>query len=135
MRRNMLFGESLAALEMARPGTQAPSLTAAQIDLREWVRKLGATRSASRALRRGDRTTLVSEGDLWVYAYQTGPKEIAVIAVNRGGAVNRTIGAGALQLGSVGSFTSTLGTGTATKNGSDLTISLGAGEAAIFVAN
>ena len=134
MRRNMLFGEGLTALEMARPDTQAPTLTAAQVDLREWVRKLGATRTGSRALRRGDRTTLLSEGDLLVYAYQTGPKELAVIAINRGGAVNRTIGAGALQLGSVGSFTSALGTGTATKSGSDLTISLGAGEAAIFVA-
>ncbi len=135
MRRNMLFGDGLSALEMARPGTDAPALTAAQLDLREWVRKLGATRSASRALRRGERKTLLSEGDLWVYAYQSGASEIAVIAINRGAAVNgRTIGAGQLQLGSVASFASALGTGSATKSGSDLTISLGAGEAAIFVA-
>jgi len=135
MRRNMLFGEGLTALEMARPDTQAPALTTAQVDLREWVRKLGAARKESRALRRGDRTTLLSEGDLWVYAYQTGPKEVAVIAVNRGAAVNRTIGADALQLSSVGTFSTAVGAGSATKSGSDLTIALGAGEAAIFVAN
>ena len=134
MRRNMLFGEGLSGVEMARPGTEAPALTAAQVNLREWVRKLGATRSASRALRRGERKTLLSEGDLWVYAYQTGPKEIAVVAINRGGQVNRTIGAPQLQLGSVASFSSPLGNGSATKSGSDLTVTLGAGEAAIFAA-
>jgi hypothetical protein len=48
------------------------------------VRKLGVTRSASRALRRGDRKTLLCEGDLWVYAYQSAPKEIALVVINRG---------------------------------------------------
>jgi len=135
MRRNMLFGGALASLEMARPGSQAPTLTTAQLDLREHVRKLGSARTSARALRRGDRKTLLGEGDLWVYAYQTGPKEIAVVVVNRGGAVNaRSIDASQLQLGSVTKWTSALGNGTAATNGTALAISVGAGEAAIFAA-
>ncbi|MBX3225037.1 MAG: hypothetical protein KF795_31255 [Labilithrix sp.] len=134
MRRNMLFGGTLASVQMARPGTQAPALTAAQTNLRDHVQKLGAARTSSRALRRGERKTLLAEADLWVYAYQSGPKEIAVVAVNRGAAVSsRTIDAGSLQLGSVSKWTSALGNGAATTSGG-LTISVGAGEAAIFVA-
>lgn len=132
MRRDMLFGGDLAALEMARPGAAPRALTAAQLDLREHVRKLGAARASSRALRRGDRTTLLSEGDLWVYAYQAGPKELAVVAINRGDAVERTIDAAAL--GAVTTFSSALGVGSATKSGSALTITLGAGEAGLFLA-
>ncbi|MCW5831273.1 MAG: hypothetical protein KIS78_02300 [Labilithrix sp.] len=134
MRRNMLFGGALASLEMARADAQPPALSAAQLDLRAHVQKLGAARSASRALRRGERKTLLAESDLWVYAYQSGPKEVAVVAVNRGAAVtSRAVGAGALQLGSVTGWTSALGNGSATTSGG-LTISVGAGEAAIFVA-
>lgn len=137
MRRDMRFGESeLAALQMARPGGNIAALTAAQIDLRDWTRKLGATRIASRALRRGNRVTLLgTDGDFWVYAYQSGPKEIAVVAINRGSAVNRTVSTALLTLTGVTSWSSALGTGSATMNGQgDLAISLGAGEAAIFVA-
>ncbi len=135
MRRNMLFGEGLGHLEMAKPGTQPPALTPAQLDLREWVRKLGAVRTASKALRRGERKTLLAEADLWVYAYQTGPKEIAVVVVNRGGdVVGRSIDASALSLGGVAGWSSPLGKGSATSAGSTLTVSIGAGEAAIFVA-
>jgi glycosidase len=136
MRRNMLFGDGLAGVEMARPGTTAPALTPSQVDLREWARKLGAARVASRALRRGDRRTLLSEGDLWVYAYQSGPKEVAIVAINRGGAVtSRTIGAGGIDLGAVATLRSALGTGSATKSRGGITLSLGAGEAAIFTAD
>ena len=137
MRRNMLFGESeLAAVQMAKPGATPPALTAQQLALRDWVRKLGAARTASRAIRRGDRVTLLgNEADLWVYAYQTGPKEIAVVALNRGGAVSgRSIGASALSLGGVSGWTAALGKGSLATAGGDLTLSLGAGEAAIFLA-
>jgi hypothetical protein len=122
---------------MTKAGAQLTSLIAPQIDLRNWTRKLGETRSASRALRRGERITLLgNEGDLWVYAYKAGAKEIAVVAINRGDAVTRTVPAGALSLAGSGitGWTSALGTGTATTSGSDLAITLGAGEAAIFVA-
>ena len=136
MRRNMRFEESdLASVQMAKPGSTPPALIAQQIELRDWARKLGAARSGSRALRRGDRITLLgNEADLWVYAYKAGPKEIAIIAINRGGAVTRTIGASALNLGASGitGWMSATGTGTAATSGSDIALTLGAGEAAIF---
>jgi hypothetical protein len=123
---------------MAKPGGSPATLIAQQIDLRDWARKLGATRSASRALRRGDRVTLLgSEADLWVYAYKaSGAKEIAIIAINRGAAVNRSLSAAALNLASSGivGWTAALGTGSLTSNGNDLAITLGAGEAGVFVA-
>lgn len=139
MRRNMLFEESdLKGLQMAKPGSSPLTPTAQQIELRDWVRKLGDARKSSRALRRGDRITLLgNEGDLWVYAYKAAAKEIAIVVVNRGGAVTgRTIGAGALNLASSGitGWTSALGTGSATGTGGDVTINIGGGEAAIFVA-
>ncbi|MBX3234433.1 MAG: hypothetical protein KIT84_09430 [Labilithrix sp.] len=135
MRRNMLFdgaGDDLVALEMARPGSQPPVLTAAQQDLRAWTQKLGAARTGSRALRRGDRKTLLSTSDLWVYAYQSGPKEIAVVAINRGAAVSaRPVDLNQLDLAGVASWTSALGTGSFSTSG---TLTLGPGEAAIFTA-
>ena len=133
MRRNMLFGEGLDEVHMAKPGTQAPVLTAQQTELRAWVRKLGAARVGSKALRRGERKTLLgNEGDLWVYAWTAGGKDVAVVAINRGGAVNgRVIGGGGLA---GPAWTSALGTGTLASSGADLTLSIGAGEAAIFVA-
>ncbi|MBX3186178.1 MAG: hypothetical protein KF819_04150 [Labilithrix sp.] len=137
MRRNMLFAESgLASLQMAKAGASPIALTAQQIELRDFTRKLGEARTVSRALRRGDRVTLLgSEGDFWVYAYKAGTKEVAVVAINRGGAVSRTISGSALGLGGSGitGWTSALGTGSMTGT-TDLSISVGAGEAAIFIA-
>jgi neopullulanase len=136
MRRDMLFAEpELASVQMSKPGLMPPKLTAKQIELRDWVRKLGATRTASRPLRRGARTTLVADADFWAYAYQTGPKEIAVVALNRSDSpVVRTASAGSLSLGGVASWQAALGTGSATNADGGLQISLAAGEAAIFIA-
>ena len=140
MRRNMKFEESaLSSLQMTKPGSALVPLIAQQIDLRDWARKLGAARAGSRALRRGDRITLLgTDADFWVYAYKAaGAKEIAIVAVNRGASVNnRTVSGGSLGLASSGiaGWTSALGTGSAVTTGSDLAITLGAGEAAIFTA-
>jgi glycosidase len=135
MRRNMIFEESLADVEMAPQGSSPAALTDAQRDLREWVRKLGATRTASHALRRGDRKTLLgSDGDLWVYAYQTAPSELAVVVVNRGAAVSgRAIDASAVDLHAITSLTSTLGPGSMDVSSGRLSVSIGAGEATVFV--
>ncbi len=135
MRRDMRFGGELASLEMAKAGAPAITLTNQQTDLRDFVQKLGATRNASHALRRGDRKTLLgNDGDLWVYGYQTGAKSIAIVVINRGGAVsNRNVGNGGLNLGGV-TWKSALGNGSATTSGSDLVVNVGAGEAAIFIA-
>ncbi|MDB4944804.1 MAG: Periplasmic alpha-amylase [Labilithrix sp.] len=139
MRRNMLFAEpELAALQMAKPGGSPAAIIAQQLDLRDWARKLGEVRKGSRALRRGDRITVLgTDPDLWVYAYKTGAaKEIAIVVVNRGADLTRTISASVLNLSTSGitGWTSALGTGTATSNGNDLTLTLGAGQAAIFTA-
>ena len=139
MRRNMLFGESgLESVQMTQWESQTTGLSDRQKDLREWVRKLGQIRTTSKALRRADRTTLLgTDANVWVYAYQASATELAIVAVNRGDAISGTsIDASGLPmgLGAVSGFTSPLGTGSATVNGSSLQLSLGAGEAAIFVA-
>lgn len=136
MRRDMLFEEpALAGLRMARPGGTPPALTAQQIGLRDWARKLGAARASSKALRRGERVTLIgNEGDLWVYAYQAGPKEIAIVAINRGGAVSRSVPTTGLDLSGVASFRAALDRGTVTAAGGALTLTLGAGQAGLFLA-
>jgi neopullulanase len=136
MRRNMLWNEGLEGVAMAKPGTTKPAPTPPQIDLRAWVRKLGAARTGSKALRRGNRVTLLgNDGNLWVYGFDAGGKELAVVAINRGDAVvNRNIGTGGLATGAVAGWNSALGTGTLASSGAGFTLSLGAGEAAIFVA-
>jgi glycosidase len=137
MRRDMRFAEpELAGLHMAKPGGTATPLTQQQVDLRDFVRKLGDVRARSRALRRGDRKTLLgSDPNVWVYAYQSGPKELAVIAVNRGsGPANRSLVAGSLNLTGVTSFDAPLGLGSLSLSGANLDLSLPAGEAAIFIA-
>ncbi len=136
MRRNMLWDEGLEGVAMAKPGTQKAAPTPPQVDLRSWVRKLGATRTASKALRRGKRVTLLgNDGNLWVYGFDAGGKELAVVAINRGDAVsNRGIGSGGLNVAAAAGWTSALGTGTLAASGGGFTLSLGAGEAAVFVA-
>jgi neopullulanase len=133
MRRNMLFGEGLEALEMTKPGAAHGALTSRQGDLRDWVRRLGSTRSQSFALRRGERKTLVgNDPNLWVYAYEAGG-QAAVVVVNRGAqAASRTVAAPGLG---GRDWRSALGTGSATAtDGDGLELRVGPGEAAIFVA-
>jgi glycosidase len=135
MRRDMVFAESeLRPLVMSRPGAGPATLTAAQIALRDFVRKLGAARTSSKAIRRGKRVTLVgNEADFWVYAYQA-DKSVALVALNRGGSdVVRTVGLGSVASAGVTKWTSSLGTGAATAKGSEVEIALAAGQAAIFL--
>lgn len=136
MRRDMSFAEpELAGVRMAKPGGTPATLTADQIALRDWVRKLGAARAGSKALRRGARVTLIgNEADLWVYAYQAGPKEIAVVAINRGGAVNRAVPTAGLDMAGVTGFRAAVDKGMATWSGGTLTVALGPGEAGVFLA-
>lgn len=132
MRRNMLFdgaGDGLTDLEMAKPGAVPALLTADQIDLRSWVQKLGQTRKASKALRRGERQQLWINGDLWVYGWKAG-EDRAIVVINRGAAVsNLQINYG--TIGAAASWKNALGTGSL--NGTSL--SIGAGEAALFTSN
>ncbi|HVH45873.1 MAG TPA: alpha-amylase family glycosyl hydrolase [Labilithrix sp.] len=135
MRRDMRFAETaLATVQMHKPGAAVLPLSSEQVALLEFARKLGTTRTASRALRRGARVTLVGDdADLWVYGYEDGG-DVAIIAVNRGGAVtSRLVPTNGLSLGGITSLISPLGTGSATLGGSGVTLSVPAGETAIFV--
>jgi|GEM_PF-6332905 len=123
---------------MKAPGATVAALTSQQTDLLAWVRSLGATRSQSRALRRGTRTALIgNEDDFWVYAYSTGiPSEVAMVVVNGGGNVtNRTINTSALRGLQVSAWRTAVGTATSRvpSNTRNVEVSINAGEAAILV--
>ena len=135
MRRDMRFDEAaLAALEMVHPGNQVVALTAQQVDLRDWVRKLGQVRTSSPALRRGQRVTLLgTDPDFWIYAWQ-GNGDVVVVALNRGSAGAKSVSAGSLNMGGKSSFNAALATGSASLSAGSITVNLGAGEAGIFVA-
>ncbi len=64
--------------------TFEPFLSANQTALLERVRAVGSARAGSVALRRGDRTTLWVDDDLYVYVSTAGD-EAAVVALNKGG--------------------------------------------------
>ncbi len=64
--------------------TFEPFLSTNQSTLLERVRAVGTARSESVALRRGDRTTLWVDDDLYVYALVAGD-EAAIVALNKGG--------------------------------------------------
>ncbi|HBQ20177.1 MAG TPA: hypothetical protein DEF51_56660 [Myxococcales bacterium] len=79
---------------------------------------------------------LLVEGDLYVYAYaHDDPGELAVVAVNRGGAItDRGVdGLTGSLLGAVTSLERLAGGGSARLDGGRLRVSLGAGESAVFV--
>ena len=56
----------------------------AQLALRTWIEALAAARAAHPALRRGQRTTLMVDADLYVYARFTAD-DAALVVLNRGG--------------------------------------------------
>ncbi len=68
-RRDMRFGAALAPREAA---------------LLEAVRALGRARRCSPALRRGERQTLLSSADLWVYGMRAGDGHPALVVLHRG---------------------------------------------------
>lgn len=128
-RRDMVWTDDLAGVAMG-----ATTLTAEQTALREWVRALGQARRDSNAMRRGQRVTLVAEPDLYIYAYKgDGPGDLALVAVNKGAAVTgRAVPLSSIDLGCVTSFDPVVGTGAADID-SNLTITIGAGESAVFI--
>jgi len=133
-RRDMIWTGSLSKLTMTKGGGPT-TLNSQQTDLLNFVRSLGITRSTSKALRKGTRTTLWSSSDLYVYAwYGSGNKELALVVVNRGSAAVSNKAVGSLSVtGGVTSFKAVAGKGTATLSGKSVTVSIGAGDAALFV--
>jgi len=133
-RRDMIWTGSLAKLTMKKGGGPT-TLNSQQSDLLSYVKALGITRATHKALRRGTRKTLWSSSDLYVVAWTgTGSKELALVAVNRGstGVSGKSVGSLSVT-GGVTSFKAVVGKGTATLSGSAVSLTLGAGESAVFV--
>ena len=132
-RRDMIWTDSLSAL-----ANGSTSLTAEQAALREHVRALGGLRRSSAAFRNGRRVPLFDDADLWVVAFaDDDPGELAVVAVNRGAAVDARVISGltGAMIGDVVSFDAAVGTGSARLDGRDLTLTVPAGRSAVFVGN
>lgn len=130
-RRDMVWTGPLASVAMGETSTST-----LEEGLRTHLSELGRARAASEALRRGRRVPLLVEGDLYVYAYaHDDPGELAVVAVNRGGAItDRGVdGLTGSLLGAVTSLERLAGGGSARLDGGRLRVSLGAGESAVFV--
>jgi glycosidase len=129
-RRDMPWTGDLASVANA-PNT----INTEQEGLRSVLEELGTARAASIALRRGRRIPLLSTADLYVYAYaHDDPHDLAVVAVNRGGDVSSLAidGLGASSVGSTTAFDTIAGEGAITISGTRLTLSIDAGESAIF---
>ncbi len=56
-----------------------------QRELLERTRAVGQARAGSKALRRGERTTLWVDDDLYVYLLDAGEDEVAIVALNKSG--------------------------------------------------
>ena len=133
-RRDMIWSGALAKLTMTKGGGPT-TLNSQQTDLLTFAKALGITRATSKALRRGTRKTLWSSSDLYVIAWTgSGSKELVLVAVNRGsaGVNNKSVGTLSV-LGGVTSFKAAVGKGTATLSGGAVSLTLGAGEAAVFI--
>jgi glycosidase len=130
-RRDMVWTGALASLSM-----RGSELTPLQEGLRADLGAIGRARQASLAIRRGRRIPLLATAQLYVYAYvHESPADLAVVAVNRGGAVSgQTVdGLSVSNVGSVTAFDAAAGSGTLTLSGTRLTLTLPAGGSAIFL--
>jgi len=129
-RKDMYLPASLANVRMS----SETSISALRSDLHSFIASLGKARAALPALRRGMRMTLLAEPNLWVYGFK-GPNagDVAVVAINRGAAVaGRSVAwTGGFSIPSGTILRAKAGAGTATV-GSELTLTLEPGQAAIF---
>jgi len=129
-RRNMPWDGDLAGLAL-----DDTPLSAAQLNLRDRVAALGVARRQSTALRRGERFVLAAEPFLYVFGYETSdPRELVVVAVNRGATViDRALaGLSPGQLAGVTGFERLAGEGELTLSDGALTLSLPDGEAVVL---
>ena len=125
-RRDMLWTEDLSPLAMT-----ATAPTAAQEDLREWLRELARARRLNPALTRGERVPLLATADLYVFARRLAGESTALVVLNRGGEVQgQTIDLG--QLGVTG-LVPIVGNASASINGGSLSLSIPARGAAVLV--
>lgn len=134
-RRDMLWSDDLANLWV--PGGTPPALSLARRDLLAWATSLGQARAASLALRRGLRVPIyTSDENLYVYGYVypdvANRTDVALVVVNRGGPVNsRSVGTFDRGSGVLDQSVAAAGAA-ADFSGNALTVSIGAGESAVF---
>ena len=129
-RRDMVWTDALAGVAM-----DETSVTAEQEALRSHIGALGRARASSRALRRGRRVPLLVTDDVYVLAYaDDAPDELAIVAVNRGPALTaqRVDGLTSSLRGSVTSFETLAGAGSAEIAGGRLSLSLPAGASVVL---
>ena len=128
-RRDMPWDAALRDVSMADVEP-----TAAQTDVRAWIRAIAAARAAHPVVALGRYEPLVAEPDLWVYArVGAAPGSLAVMVVNRGAAVDGRVALLPAGLDAAG-FERVAGEGNLEVDGTSLTVSIGAGGSAIFVA-
>ena len=109
-----------------------PYLSANQSELLGRVRAIGQARASSDALRRGERTTVWVDDDLYVYTLTDGD-DVAVVALHKGwGDRTETITLGLEGLDGV-TLTDAAFDRTAAVIGDQLTLTLGSWDYALFV--
>ncbi|MBX3275840.1 MAG: hypothetical protein KF729_36620 [Sandaracinaceae bacterium] len=129
-RRDMIWTGPLASLAMGSTTTSS-----AQEAFRTFMRALGRARADSVALRRGRRVVLHVTEHLYVYAYTHPSSGLALVAVNRGGAVSdQRVDLTASMLGGATRFEAVAGGGTASLDGTRVSLTLEAGGAVVFAA-
>ncbi len=130
-RRDMTWTGPLASVAM-----EGTSVTAAQASLREHLAEIGRARAESSAIRRGRRVPLLVENDLYVVAWANElDGSLAVVAINRGGAVDGRAVDGLVSTvrGRASRLELVAGAGSATLSGTRATLSVPAGGSAIFL--
>ncbi len=110
-----------------------PYLSANQEELLARVRAIGQARANSRAIRRGERSTLWTDDELYVYTLDAGDGDVAIVALHKGWAERSETINLPWDLDGV-TFTDATNEGrTATAAGTTLPVTLGSWDYAIFV--
>ncbi|MFN3202194.1 MAG: alpha-amylase family glycosyl hydrolase [Bradymonadia bacterium] len=135
-RRDMQWSGALT--DVAMPAGEGPAPSAQQLALTDWIGALGQARRQSDALTRGARIPLMVSSDLYVFArVGDAPGESAVVVVNRGPQRNNMgmslLGATQRAVNGVARFEAVVGEGELTVDGNNLSLSLPAGGAAVFL--
>ena len=110
-----------------------PYLSANQEELLVRVRAIGQARANSRAIRRGERSTLWTDDELYVYTLDTGEGDVAIVAMNKGWAERSETINLPWDLDGVTFTDAVHADRVATASGTTLPITLGSWDYAIFV--
>ena len=110
-----------------------PFLSGNQTELLGRVRAIGQARAASKAIRRGDRSTLWVDDELYAYTLDGGDGDVAIVVLNKGWAERSETLNLPWDLDGVTFTDATRDGRTATASGATLPITLGSWEYAIFV--